>query len=187
MAEKTRNTFQKTRLALFVRSYVACSISNHLRIKYRIDDKLTKPQLRKQFLSKRAIPEISRLSKALNLKYQLLWQFVVFDKKQNLNRKIRIDEKIKAFLATEFEMTFLAIARQDKENIIHEDYERALLSPALERVAGNSLKNTRDDLVFEIQLEELRKRYQRWYYDIAHEYKLPTLVNSPFILRLISS
>ncbi len=94
--------------------------------------------------------------------------------------------KIKAYLAIENEIITIKIERQNKENMIHEDYERAILAHAMERAAGNSLKNIKDDLVFEKQLEELRKKYQRWYYEIAHEYKLPTLINSYFILRLIS-
>lgn len=94
--------------------------------------------------------------------------------------------KIKAYLAIENEIIILKIERQDKESIIHEDYERAILSPAIERATGNSLKNIKDDFVFEKQLEELRTRYQRWYYEIAHLYKLPTLGILPFILRLIT-
>jgi len=190
MAEKTkrtRNTFQKTRLALFIRSYVGYSIQNYLKIRYKIDDKLTKSQLHQKFSNKRAMPEISRLSRALNLNYQLLWQFILLGKSKKLNTKVNSQMKIKAYLAIEKEIITLKIERQEKENIIHEDYERALLSPALERAAGNNLNKIKDDQVFEIQLEELRKRYQRWYYDIAHEYKLPTLVNSPLIFRLISS
>src|SRR3990167_3432819 len=187
MAEKTRNTFQKTRLALFVRSYLGYSIQNYLKIKYKIDGNLTKSQLHQKFSNKRAITEISRLSRALNLNYQLLWQFILLGKSRKLNSKVNSQEKIKAYLAIEREIITLKIERQDKENIIHEDYERALLSPALERAAGNNLKKIKDDQVFERQLEELRRRYQRWYYEIAHEYKLPTLVNSPLIFRLISS
>ena len=184
---KKYNTFYKTRFGFFVRSYIGYSIRDYLKTKYKIDSNLTKSQLHQQFSNKRAIPEISKLSKVLIMDYQQLWQFILLGKSRRLNTKVSSQEKIKAYLAIEKEIITLKIERQDKENIIHEDYERALLSPALERVAGNSLKNTRDDLVFEIQLEELRKRYQRWYYDIAHEYKLPTLVNSPLIFRLISS
>ena len=157
-----------------------------MKIKYKIDGNLTKSQLHQKFSNKRAITEISRLSRVLNLNYQLLWHFILLGKSKRLNIKVNSQERIKAYLAIEREIITLKIERQDKENIIHEDYERALLSPAIERAAGNSLKNTRDDLVFEIQLEELRKRYQRWYYEIAHEYKLPTLVNYPFIFGLIT-
>ncbi|OGD83110.1 hypothetical protein A3A54_02200 [Candidatus Curtissbacteria bacterium RIFCSPLOWO2_01_FULL_39_62] len=184
--EKKYNTFYKTRFNLFVRSYIGYSVQNYLKIKYKIDSNLTEPQLRQQFSRKRAMPEISRLSRALNLNYQLLWQFMVLGRKRKMNTKINPQDKLKAYLGIENEIVILKITRQEKENIIHEDYERALLSPAIERAAGNSLKNIKDDLIFEKKLEELQKRYQRWYYEIAHEYKLPTLVNFHFILILIS-
>jgi len=184
---KKYNTFYKTRFNLFIRSYIAYSIQDYLKIKYKIDGNLIKSQLHQQFSSKRAIPEISRLSRALNLNYQLLWQFILLGKSKRLSTKVNSQEKIKAYLAIESEIITIKIEREEKDNIIHEDYERALLSPAIERAAGNSLRKIRDDLVFEQRLEKLQKEYQRWYYKIAHEYKLPTLVNSPFILRLISS
>ncbi len=183
----TRNTFYKTRLTLFVRTYAGYSMKNYLISKYRIDSNLPKSQLKMLLWGKRTIPEISKLSKVLILDYQQLWRFVVLNKRLRLNPSASKDEKIKVYLAIENEMAILKVTRQDKEDIIHEDYERAMLSPAIERVAGNSLRNIRDDLVFEKQLEELRKKYQRWYYEIAHEYKLPTLVNSPFILSLIGA
>jgi hypothetical protein len=184
--KKKYNTFYKTKLNLFVRSYIGYSLQNYLKTKYKIDSNLTKSQLHQQFFGKRAMPEISKLSKVLIMDYQQLWQFILLGKSRKLNSKVNSQLKIKAYLAIESEIITLKIERQDKENIIHEDYERALLSPAIERATGNSLKNIRDDLVFERQLEELRKKYQCWYYEIAHEYKLPTLVNSHFILRLIT-
>jgi len=184
--KKKYNTFCKTRLNLFVRSYIGYFIQNYLKTKYKIDGNLTKSQLRQQFSNKRAIPEVSRLSKMLIMDYQQLWQFILLGKNRKLNSKVNSQLKIKAYLAIESEIITLKIERQDKENIVHEDYERALLSPAMERAAGNNLKKIKDDQVFERQLEELRRRYQRWYYEIAHEYKLPTLVNLPFIVRLIS-
>ena len=185
--KKKYNTFYKTRFSLFIKSYTAYSIRDYLKGKYKIDDSLTKSQLYECFSNKRAIPEISRLSKALNLNYQLLWQFVLLGKGRKLNTKVSSQEKIRAYLAVESEIITLKNEREEKESIIHEDYERALLSPAIERAAGNRLKNIKDDLVFEKRLEELKKQYQRWYYETAHEHKLPTLVNFPFILRLIIS
>ena len=184
--KRTYETYHKTRLALFVRSYVGYSIANHLIIKYKIDDKQTKPQLHKQFSNKKAIPEISRLSKALNLNYQLLWQFVVLNKKQSLSRKISINEKIMAFLAVEAEMTFLTLVKRDKENIISEDYERAIFGPAIERTVGNCVRNINDDCVFEQKLEELQREYRQRYYEIAYKYKLPTPRILAFIIRLIT-
>lgn len=131
-------------------------------------------------------PEISRLARALNLNYQLLWQFMVLGRPRRLSAMANSQEKIKVYLDIEKEIIILKITRQDKENIINEDYDRALLSPAIERAAGNSLKNIKDDLVFEKRLEELQKEYQRWYYKIAYKYKLPTPRILAFILRLIT-
>src|SRR3972149_424721 len=120
MAGKTRSTFQKNRFALFVRTYVAYSIRNILISKYIIDSRLPKYQLSKQFLGKRSIPEISRLSKVLILDYQQLWQFIVLNREKRLNPKIRKDEKIKAYLSIESEIITLKTARKDKENILNE-------------------------------------------------------------------
>ena len=132
------------------------------------------------------MPEISRLSRVLILDYQQLWQFIVLNRLKRLSPKISGDEKIKVYLSIESEIIALKIARQDKENIIHEDYESAVLSPAIERTAGNNLRNIKNDLVFEKRLEELQKEYQRWYYQVAYKYKLPTPRILAFILRLIN-
>ena len=187
MAEKTRNTFQKTRLALFVRTYVAHSIKDHLISKYEIDGRLPRSQLRKQYLGRRSIPEISRLSKALILDRQLLWQFIVLDKTKGLKERLKTQKEIQAYLAIENEIITLKITREDKENMVNEDYERAILSPAIERAAGNNLRDIKEDSVFEQSLEELKKDYRRWYYEIAYRYKLPTPRILAFILRLITS
>jgi len=184
--KRTRNTFNKTRFALFVRTYVAYSIKNYLISKYKIDSKLPKSQVNRLYLDKRTVPEISRFSKGLIVNYQQLWQFIVLNRSKRLNRKIKSDEKIKAYLSIESEIITLKTARQDKENIINEDYERETLSPAIERAAGNSLRNIKDDFIFEEQLEKLQKEYHRWYYEIAYKYKLPTPRILPFILRLIT-
>lgn len=186
-AEKTRDTFHKTRLTLFVRTYAAHSIKNHLISKYEIDGRLPRSQLRKQFLGKRLVPEISRLSKVLILDHQQLWQFIVLGKSRKLNSKLSKDGKVKAYLSTEVEIITLKTSRQDKGNIVHEDYERETLSPAIERAAGNQLKEIKNDLIFEQRLEELKKDYRRWYYEIAFRYKLPTPRILAFILRLITS
>lgn len=184
--KRTRSTFYKTRLALFIRTYVAYSIKNQLISKYDISSKLPKSQLNKQFLSRGLVPEISRLSKALILDYRQLWQFIVLNRSKRLSPKISNDEKIKAYLSIESEIIALKAARKDKENIACEDYERETLSPAIERAVGNSLRNVRNDFVFEKRLVELQKDYRRWYYEIAYKYKLPTPRILAFILRLIN-
>lgn len=62
-------TFNRTRLALFTRSYACYFITQYLKVKYKIDDTLTSRDLRKWYFDKRAIPEISRLARAINFDY----------------------------------------------------------------------------------------------------------------------
>jgi|SRR3989344_1728537 len=158
--KRTRATFNKIRLTLFVRTYVAHSIKDYLISKYEIDGRLPRSQLSKQFLGRKSIPEISRLSKALILDYQQLWRFIVLNESKRLKPKIKRDEKIKAYLSIENEIVILKTARKDKENIINEDYESATLSPAIERAVGNNLGGIDDDFIFQRRLENLQRQYR---------------------------
>mgnify|MGYP003394710075 CR=1 FL=1 len=170
---KTRLTLKKIRLALFLRSYAFYRISKELREKYS---------------GKKVIPEISRLSHVLNLPYRPLWKALILKKFQSLSRRVSKKEKIKIYLEIESELILLIIARNNKSYFKDSDYEDelALLSVAIERSAGNSLKGIRDDLIFNKQLGVLQRRYAYWYYKTAYKYKLPTLRIVPFILRLIT-
>lgn len=91
-----------------------------------------------------------------------------------------------AYLRIENELISLMRERENKESLVSVDYEYALLSPAIERVAGNTLTKINDDNEFKIKLHESEKLYTRWYYFIAYQYRLPTLRIVPFILRLIN-
>lgn len=184
---KKRNTYHRTRFALFTRSYAAHSIGNYIIRKYKIVENLTKSQLHEKFPSKKSIPEISRLSRTLNLNYKPLWLFVLVSKIPKLDSRIRNQEKVRVYLAIEKEIILLKIARQDKEDIVHDDYEGVMLATAIERIAGNNLKNIRNDGLFEKRLEELRRKYRSWYYEVANNFKLPTSRIISFILRLIGS
>jgi len=170
---KTRLTFKKIRLALFLRSYAFYRISTELREKYS---------------GKKVIPEISRLSHTLNLSYKPLWKAVILEKFQPLSKRVPDKEKIKIYLAIESELISLTIARNNKSYLKDSDYEEefALLSIAIERAAGNSLKDIEDDFLFKGRIEELKRKYQYWYYKTAYKYKLPTIRIAPFILRLIA-
>jgi hypothetical protein len=170
---KTRLTFKKIRLTLFLRSYAF----------YRISI-----ELRKRYLSKKAIPEISRLSSTLNLSYKPLWKAIILEKFQSLSKRALDKEKIKIYLSIESELILLAIAKNNKPYFKDPDYDEefALLSLAIERAAGNSLKAIKEDLIFNKKLEGLQRKYIYWYYKIAFKYKLPTLRITPFILRLIT-
>jgi hypothetical protein len=181
-------TYNKIRLALFVRSYAHHAITHYLKTKYKIDERLTAQELRRKYFNKHAIPEISRLSRVLNLNYAPLWKAIIIGKNQTLGKKLTEKEKITIFISIEHELTLLAIAKQNKSAFRNPDYESelALLSTAIERAVGNALEDIEDDFSFTQQSEELKRKYIYWYYKIAYRYKLPTLRIIPFILRLIS-
>lgn len=187
-ASKTRLTFKKIRLVLFLRSYAFYRISKEIVRKYKFDKKLNSRELRKRDSNKKANPEISKLSHALNLLYKPLWKAIVLEKFQPLNKRILNKEKIKTYLAIESELILLSIVRSKRSDFKDPDYEEefALLSMAIERAVGNSLKEINDDLIFSKQLEVLQKKYIYWYYKIGYKYKLPTMRIVPFILRLIA-
>lgn len=170
---KTRLTFKRIRIALFLRSYAFYRISKELREKYS---------------GKKIIPEIPRLSHTLNLSCKPLRKAIVLEKFQPLSKKILNKGKIKIYLAIENELILLSIARSNKSDFKDSDYEEefALLSIAIERAVGNSLKEIKDDLIFSKQLEILQRKYAYWYYKTAYRYKLPTMRIVPFILRLIT-
>lgn len=182
-------TFNKVRLALFTHSYVCYFIAHYLKAKYKIDDNLPSRELRKKYFKKRAIPEISRLSRTLNFEYPFLWQALLLNKKLSLGKKLSSLEGIRFYLAIETELITLALSKQKRSSDFFDpDYENesAMLGIAIERVTGNLLNDIDDDIIFDRQLEELQKIYLKWYYKIANKYKLPTTRIVPFILRLIS-
>jgi hypothetical protein len=170
---KTRLTFKKIRLALFLRSYAFYRISKELREKYP---------------NKRVIPEISRISRVLNLPHKPLRKAIALKKFHALSKKVQDKENIGIYLAIESEVTLLARAKGNKSDFKDSDYDEdfALLNLAIERTAGNNLKDVEDDLVFKRQSEELKRKYHYWYYKTAYKYKLPTIRIVPFILRLVS-
>lgn len=181
-------TYNKIRLALFLRSYAHYAITYHLKTKYKIDERLSPQELRRKYFNKHAIPEISRFGKVLNFNYAPLWKAIMLGKNQTLSKKLAEKEKIAIFLSIEHELTELAIAKQNKSAFRNPDYESelALLSVAIERAVGNALKNIDDDVSFIQQSEELKRKYIYWYYRITCKYKLPTLRIIPFVLRLIT-
>ncbi|PIP14709.1 hypothetical protein COW98_04200 [Candidatus Roizmanbacteria bacterium CG22_combo_CG10-13_8_21_14_all_35_9] len=164
---------QKVRFILFTKSYAGYILSNHTK-------KLHHPKAM-----------INTLSKVLLFNKKDLDIFVFNKIKTNKANKIIIleltsDEKIASYLQIEKELINLMKERDDKENLVNDDYHHALLEPAIERVAGNNLSHIESDRWFDKRLTELKKKYHRWYYDIAYKYKLPTMRIVPFLLRLIS-
>lgn len=165
--------FNKIRFALFTRSYAGYSLSDKIR------------------RSKTPNLLIKKLAKVLLLDKKLLRCFILHKtcQRELLRTMVKIgnsDEKAKVYVLIEKELIFLIQEKTDRNSLISEDYEYALLEPAIERVAGNNLSEITDDGEFELKMDDLVKTYRRFYYDIACKYRLPTLRIVSFILRLIT-
>ena len=139
------------------------------------------------------IIEIDRLAQVLLFKKFMLQRYVLHEKYRQKRFMIKdptgalTREKMHVYLTIEHEVHFLMQTKLKENDTLDYETERATLSLAIERVAGNKLTKIEDDLEFEKKLFFLRKIYQRWYYNVAYGYKLPTLRILPFILRLIRS
>ena|SRR3989344_788888 len=94
-------------------------------------------------------------------------------------------EKLSVYLTVEKELSFLIGEKQKKEHKIPDDYERAILAPAIERATGNTLTKVIDDGEFEEKFRALCSLHTYYYYLVACRYKLPTLRILPFIIRLL--
>ena len=185
---KTRLTTNNIRLALFLRSYPFYRICKNIRAKYKFDNKLKPGELRKKYFNKKAIPEISRLSRTLSLPYNPLRETIILGKSFPLIKNLPDKERIKVYLSVEHELIQLSIVKQSRSDYSNSDYdfEFAFLSVAIERAVGNRLVNIKNDSVFDHQFEVLQNLYRRWYYKMAWKYKLPTMRIVPFVWRLIS-
>ena len=99
----TYTTFNRIRLALFIRSYAHHYVALYVGRKYKINSKLTPKELRTKYYDKHAIPEISRLCKVLNLNYASLWKSILLEKNA-LTKKMKEKDKIDVFLGIEQEI-----------------------------------------------------------------------------------
>lgn len=169
-----KQAFEATRLALFAKSY-----AGHYFIEYI-----------KEADNSDII--IKRLAKTLLFKEAFLAYFLSpkYSKREvsKIIKEIADDkdkDKIKIYLQIEKQLILLIQDRKLKESYVTEEYEYALLSPAIERVVGNSLTNIKDDGKFEIKFTERKRVYTQWYYAVACKYRLPTLRIIPFVSRLI--
>jgi hypothetical protein len=174
---KHRATYNRVRLALFLHSYGAFIISELLKSKN---------------ISKVKI--INRLGQILNFDPLLLKKFYLdgtyarkLSKPRSYKKYRTQRERIIAYLEIEKELVNLINEKKEMDGTAIEDYDRALLEPAIERAAGNYLCKTEDDFEFEDQLAILRIKYKTYYYSVAYKYKLPTPRIVPFILRLIKN
>lgn len=167
-----KQKFEEVRFALFTRTFAGYKLAKNAK-------QSENPDI-----------YIKRLTRALLFREKHLRCFIShktcykkFDKIIHVNQDN--NEKIRIFLQIEAEMINLAESKQDKESDIFEEYEKALLTPAIERVAGNALVDEDNDWKFERKLIDLRRIYNSWYYKVAYKYRLPTMRIVPFLLRLL--
>jgi len=133
---------------------------------------------------KRLNQVIKRLSLVLDFNPKQVKELIIFDLNPNSPYK-RLPNKLKIYLEVEKELSNLVEEKLDEYSTALEDYQRQLLAPAIERAAGNLMKDV-DDKNFDKILELQIRKYTYIYYKTAYEYKLPTLRIVPFIIRLIS-
>jgi glycerol-3-phosphate cytidylyltransferase-like family protein len=164
--------FETTRFALFTKSYAGYYFAQYITAS-KDPDALMK-RLAKILLFKESSLKYFLSSKGSHREFNKIIKEVVEDK-----------SKIRVYLKIEKQLVLLIQDKNDKESYVSEEYEKALLSPAIERVAGDSVANVRSDTRFETELLERRRIYNHWYYSVAYKYKLPTLRIIPFLSRLI--
>ena len=164
--------FQSTRFALFARSYAGYYFMKQVKVSNDPNSlvrKLAKTLLfNEQFLGFYLYPEFSKSDVDRIIKN------IEYEK-----------EKINAYLEIEKQLTTLIQDKGLKESYVPEEYENVSLSPAIERVAGDSISNIQSDSLFEKKLVERKRIYTLWYYSIVRNYRLPTLRIIPFLVRLL--
>lgn len=157
-------SYKRVRAYLFSKSY-ACSIfESYIHIAKRKD----KSRIRR------------------HLKNILLFgQMINVNHAPRIRSLVQKDERLTVYIRIEKELTRLTKERKERGEFDLEEYESALLDPAIERVAGASLSDIEDDKKFDTELTSRKLLYQRWYYQTAALYRLPTVRIIPFLLRLL--
>ncbi len=164
--------FKSVRFALFARSYAGYYFTQQ--VKASNDPNSLVRKLAKTLLFDECI-----------LGFYLSPKFSKSDVDRIIKNVESDKDKIKIYLEIEKQLTILIQDKGGKESYVPEEYENALLSPAIERVAGDSVSNIQSDSLFEKKLVERKRIYTLWYYSIVRNYRLPTLRIIPFLARLI--
>ncbi len=163
--------FDAERLFLFTHSYSGKVIAQQIIRRCKNDPK-------------RLAKEINLLAKVLRFRHEDMEAFVlnpsdIGEVPENLQPELQI------FLNIESELGSIAIEKLDEYSTARDDYQRQMLSPAIERAVGNDLADIDNDREFEVKTEAKIQEYTRAYYRIAGKYRLPTMRIVPFLLRLI--
>lgn len=170
------NKFLDIRFLLFCQSYAGFRIAKF------VSDSNKSTDLIKKLASVLLLDE--------NQLKRNIFRMAYSNKSSNLYQQVepQTAEKISIYSQIERELILLSQEKSDKSDFAEEyEYGEGLLSPAIERVAGNSLSNIKNDFEFESKLPIQVNRYRNWYYDVAYKYGLPTLRIVPFILREVVS
>ena len=157
-------SYKRVRAYLFRKSYAYSVFTNRLR----------KAKRRDKAALNRRLQQILLLGQTLHTSH--------IPRVRSLVRK---DEKLTIYVHIEKELIRLVDERKNQGEFDLEEYESALLDPAIERVAGASLSDIEDDIKFDTELMSRKSLYQHWYYQTAAKYSLPTLRIIPFLLRLL--
>lgn len=164
--------FKSVRFALFARSYAGYYFTQQVKVSNDPNSlvrKLAKTLLFDEYI----------------LGFYLSPKFSKSDVDRIIKNVESDKEKIKIYLEIEKQLTILIKDKGEKESYVPEEYEGALLAPAIERVAGDSVSNIQSDSLFEKKLIERKRIYTLWYYSVVRNYRLPTLRIVPFLARLI--
>ncbi|MBI5151614.1 MAG: hypothetical protein HZA34_03510 [Candidatus Pacebacteria bacterium] len=164
--------FDTERLFLFTHSYSGKVIAEHITKRCKDD-------------TARFEREVHLLAKVLRFRHADLKKLIIYPITLDVSIKIMKPDLL-AFLEVERELECIASEKLDEYSTAKEDYQRQMLTPAIERVAGNALAGIDDDSEFQNKIQEKIQEHGRVYYKVARKYRLPTMRIVPFLLRLIA-
>lgn len=152
--------YKQIRAYLFKKSYAYQVFQEYIRSAKRRD----KQKIRR------------RLSKVLLLEY------IVKSPQGTLKTQIHRDKKISAYLRIEKELKWLVNERKKRGEFDLDDYELALLEPAIERAAGVSLQAIDDDEKFDEGLQIQKNFVYKFLLSDSRKVQITHNSNYPFYL-----
>jgi len=164
--------YNTERYFLFTHSYSGKAIAEHITKRCKDD-------------AARFEKEAHLLAKVLRFRHADLKKFILYPITPDVSIKIMRHDFL-AFLELERELECIASEKLDEYSTAKEDYQRQMLTPAIERAARNALAEIDDDSEFQNKIQEKIQEHGRIYYKVARKYRLPTMRIVPFLLRLIA-
>lgn len=164
--------FDTIRFSLFTRSYSAKLLAEYIIKRSKKNDASLET-------------DILFLAKVLRFKYKDLQEFVLnFSTFDRSLISLPFDTEI--FLEVEKEFHRISSESLDSYSLTQDDYRKPTLMAALERIVGDTLAEVDDDSEFQRQLDEGTRQFRYFYYKVAWKYRLPTMRNVAFLVRMIS-